>query len=287
MITWIASYPKSGNTWVRSLLTDYISYPNEYSFKNLKKILQFPSKKFFDYLFDENIVQESEDFKNLEIASKYWIPAQDRLIFEKKKDILLKTHCAPMRIGNNFFLNKSTTKATICIIRDPRQVVLSLKNYYDHKNINSSFDYMKNNHILEVGPKKNGKREIFTYAPLPNWGDYYLSWKMYEQQFPILFIKYEKLFEFNTFKIILNFLYEYLKNKDFMFDENKAKVIYDRSSFLNLKNLEINNGFDEKVSENSFFKDGKINSWKNILTKEEINMIEETFKNAMTKFNYI
>ena len=72
-----------------------------------------------------------------------------------------------------------------------------------------------------------------------------------------------------------------------MFDKNKAKVIYDRSSFLNLKNLEINNGFDEKVTENPFFKDGKINSWKNILTKEEINMIEETFKNAMTKFNYI
>ena len=49
MIIWLTSYPKSGNTWVRSFLSAYY-YSNDgrFSFELLKKIRQFPSKEFFD-----------------------------------------------------------------------------------------------------------------------------------------------------------------------------------------------------------------------------------------------
>ena len=49
MIVWIASYPKSGNTWVRSLLSSYL-YSNDgiFNFDLLYKIPQFPSKKFLE-----------------------------------------------------------------------------------------------------------------------------------------------------------------------------------------------------------------------------------------------
>ena len=50
MIIWIASYPKSGNTWVRSLLSSYLySKDGNFSFDLLKKILKFPSKKYLEY----------------------------------------------------------------------------------------------------------------------------------------------------------------------------------------------------------------------------------------------
>ena len=45
MIIWIASYPKSGNTWIRSLLSSYLfSKDGKFSFKLLKNIEQFSSK---------------------------------------------------------------------------------------------------------------------------------------------------------------------------------------------------------------------------------------------------
>ena len=42
MIIWIASYPKSGNTWIRSLLSAYLfSKDGKFNFDLLEKIQQF------------------------------------------------------------------------------------------------------------------------------------------------------------------------------------------------------------------------------------------------------
>ena len=44
MIIWIASYPKSGNTWVRSLLSSYLFSTNgDFNFNLLDNIEQFSS----------------------------------------------------------------------------------------------------------------------------------------------------------------------------------------------------------------------------------------------------
>ena len=53
MIVWLASFPKSGNTWLRSLLSDYINFKNNYSFHDtIYSIEQFPSDYHFDFLLD-------------------------------------------------------------------------------------------------------------------------------------------------------------------------------------------------------------------------------------------
>ena len=54
MIIWIASYPKSGNTWIRSLLSSYLfSDDGKFSFKLLKNIEQFSSKNLSLKLSDK------------------------------------------------------------------------------------------------------------------------------------------------------------------------------------------------------------------------------------------
>ena len=48
MIVWIASYPKSGNTWVRSFLTAYYYCKDGvFDINNLIKIQDYPNKQFF------------------------------------------------------------------------------------------------------------------------------------------------------------------------------------------------------------------------------------------------
>ena len=83
MIIWIASYPKSGNTWVRSLLSAYL-YSNDgvFNFDLLKKIDQFPNKKYFDFFLN--------DLSDLKRVSSYWIASQDRLNLFHKEDFFLK-----------------------------------------------------------------------------------------------------------------------------------------------------------------------------------------------------
>ena len=49
MIFWLASYPKSGNTWIRSFIsTYYLTNSDTFEFSYLKNIMQFPHEIFFD-----------------------------------------------------------------------------------------------------------------------------------------------------------------------------------------------------------------------------------------------
>ena len=79
MIIWLASYPKSGNTWVRSFLSAYYySSEGKFDFELLKTIKQFPSKDFFD-----------RRLSSIEEASENWLIAQKKII-EKKKNLFPK-----------------------------------------------------------------------------------------------------------------------------------------------------------------------------------------------------
>ena len=70
MILWLASYPKSGNTWIRLLITHYFSNNNNL-FENINKIDSFPNKKQFNQIIDENSLK-NEPLKLFE----YFIEAQ-------------------------------------------------------------------------------------------------------------------------------------------------------------------------------------------------------------------
>ena len=77
MIIWLASYPKSGNTFVRAFLSSYYySKDGNFDFSLLEHIKQFPNEEFF-----------SKKFNNVKEASEEWVRAQKKVI-ENKKDPL-------------------------------------------------------------------------------------------------------------------------------------------------------------------------------------------------------
>ena len=72
MIIWLASYPKSGNTWVRSFIASLLYSENGiFNFKLLEQILQFPDKRYF--------VKFTQDIGNLNEIKKYC-----KIIFKRK-----------------------------------------------------------------------------------------------------------------------------------------------------------------------------------------------------------
>ena len=126
MIIWLASYPKSGNTWVRSLLSAYL-YTNNglFNFYLLNKIKQFPNKRYFESF--------TTNFEDIKIISDYWIAAQTKINLADKI-IFLKTHSALCTVENNPFTNRFNTSETFTQSYDFRLMT-------SPDNLNSYFTY--------------------------------------------------------------------------------------------------------------------------------------------------
>ena len=123
MIIWIASYPKSGNTWLRALLSSYFYSENGiFNQDLLKNIPQFPERRYFvDFNYNPKIVTDT---------SKFWIKAQEKINLNNELNFL-KTHNILGSINNSNFTNKKNTIGAIYIVRDPRNILTSLQNHYE------------------------------------------------------------------------------------------------------------------------------------------------------------
>ena len=282
MIIWIASYPKSGNTWVRSLLSGFLySDSGIFSFDLLDKIQQFPSKQYFKFFL--------KDFTDIKKISDYWIAAQDRINLFNDEIVFLKTHSALCTLENNSFTNKKNTKAVIHVVRDPRNVITSISHHYS-KDILKSSDFIFNKKQMLVQEEWGGK-DFGIATVLGDWSDHYKSWKNIKFA-PTKIIRYEDLIDNpeNTFVSILNFL------KNFMdIDINKKKIrnVINSCSFDVLSDKEKKEGFEESVTHKKdgkklkFFNLGKENNWKNLLEPKIEEKIRVKFNKEMKDLGYI
>ena len=286
MIIWIASYPKSGNTWIRSILSAYLFSKNgKFNFQLLKNIERFSSKNLLPEL--------SNNLKSQTRISKNWIPSQ-KMINQDKKIHLLKTHNALCTIDGNKFTDQFNTMGVIYIVRDPRNVITSLAHHYEF-GLEEAFSFLSNKKKI-IFPqsfvkvdKPTKMYEDFNF--LGDWSGHYLSWKNVNFC-PIKIIKYEDLMidTASIFVSTLEFLSKFLK---FELDKKKINNVLTSTSFKNLSQMEKNEGFQEAIispktkKKIRFFNLGKKNNWNKLLNKKIIRKIETNFKNEMNELGYL
>ena len=279
MIIWIASYPKSGNTYLRSFLASYYYSNNgKFDFEQLLKIHQFPNMKF------SKIKPTSK-----EEASKYWIFNQNNF-FNKTRLNFVKTHNCLLPFQGNEFTSSNETLGGIYIVRDPRNVITSITHHYSI-NYEKALDYMLDDDCSLLEKSFDQDYSNFTY--LNSWSNHYKSWKN-NKIFEILFIKYED-FEKNkedTFKKIILFV-EKITKKNSKLNEKKFLNSVKSTNFSNLKNKELNEGFEESVYSNktrkkiNFFNLGFSNRWQKLLPIDIKNKVNEKFKKSLAELNYL
>jgi len=271
MILWLSSFPKSGSTWLRSLISHYLDEDtNKTVFEKIKKIERFPSPSHFEKIIN------FEDLKDNKFdICKNWINAQKKINISEKFKIL-KTHNFGGAYKGNWFTNSKNTCGFIYMVRDPRSVIVS----YAH-HINASFE--KSTEIIcnENQYEFNEKNIVEIRS---SWKINYLSWK--KRDFPKLIIKYEDLSK-NTFEVffkVLTFLNNFIKIK---IDSNKINETIKACSFENLSKLENLNGFDEREGNEPFFRKGSTDEWKKVLKKDLVEKIEKEFFEEMKELNYL
>ena len=280
MIIWLASYPKSGNTWVRSIITSLLYSENgNFDFSLIGKIDQFPEKKYF-----KDLIKDFNDFHEI---FRNWIVAQDIINLDGKIKIF-KTHQGKYTIKNNNFTNNDNTLAVIYIVRDPRTLVRSISNHYTFT-IEEAFDFLIHPQLMGDGKSFEEKKDGI-YNILGKWDEHYRSWTTNKNN--LLLIKYEDLIKDTEVELkkIIKFLQKYLT---FQVNENKIKNILKTTSFESLKNMEKLGKFKEQVINKkdgkkvNFFNLGPQNIWQENLEKEIVLKIEKNFYNTMKELKYL
>ena len=283
MIIWIASYPKSGNTWIRSFLTSLLySNDGKNDFSNLDKIKQFPDRSLFKKFIN--------DFQNVEEIYKNWLNVQNYINLDNKIKFL-KTHHVNCTIKNYKFYSDTNSLGAIHIVRDPRNVLTSIKNHFSLKDFDEAKEFIfKEKNWVGLIANKN---DIITDNKIPtlisSWKINYLSWKKITKNY--LLVKYEDLIKdpHKEFFKISNYLEKIMNTK---FNENKILNAIKTSSFSNMQDLEKKGLFKENVTGDNnnkikFFNLGPKNDWKLCLKNEIVEEINFKFKNEMKELGYL
>ena len=279
MIVWLASYPKSGNTLLRSILSSYFfSNDGEFKFENLYQISQFPLLEHFTSI-DVDINEDKAVFKNS-------INAQNFINKEKGKVKFFKTHSSFSKINNYNFTDLQNTLGVIYIVRDPRNVVNSLAHHYNFS-LDEATDTMIDKKKFMSRTDKNA--EVFAGS----WNFNYNSWKNLEQNKKYFLIKYEDLIK-NKKSIILK-VFKFLNSLGMKLDIDMVKLnkVIKTTEFEKMKAKEQEETFteamiDEKTGKRKiFFNLGPKNDWRVNLDKKNKEKIEKAFSKEMEELGYL
>lgn len=277
-IVWLASYPKSGNTWLRLLLTNLIFGKEDAADINDIELpgCAVPACHFFEEssLIDPCLLKSEEiDELRPKILEKY--------ASEVKGDAYLKVHDAYRRLdGGEPLLGRGYAVIALYIMRDPRDVAISLAHHMGFS-IDESINMLNSREGMIGGSRKRYDSQLSQL--LQSWSRNVESW-VDQKDLPVYVLRYEDLHEdtFTALRKASDFL-----GFDFSAEEIKHAVRF--SDFSELQRQEKQRGFCEHYPKSTapFFRTGRVGGWREILTEEQQGAIMQKHRRVMERFGYL
>jgi hypothetical protein len=274
-IIWLASYPKSGNTWFRMFLSA-LFHDKELDINHLNTDGIFSSKHFVETTLDVDadllIGRQIEVFQRQ--TFEYLSATAKKTMFVKIHDAFTFSETDGLPL-----IPEEATKMAVCFVRNPLDVTLSLANHTG-KNIEQTIKKFITNPVGAFGGRTNAPYSQFQ-QPLGTWSMHVESW-LTKPTFPVHFVRYEdmKARPFETFKAATTAM-------ELGVTDDQIKRAIAETEFEKLKQKEVEKGFHEKqLPKASFFHKGEVGRWKKELTTEQIEKIRAVNEPMMKHFNY-
>lgn len=283
-ICWLASYPKSGNTWMRVLLTNYLLDGDEPADINALAAGLIASAR---QIFDDHVGIEASDLTQDEIERLR--PAVYEMLSDSAAPgpddqvalpMLLKVHDAYTRTVDDVpLISKAATAGAIYLVRDPRDVAVSFAHHGAVEVDVAVRNMGRPDHAFVDNPHRlhsQLRQRILT------WSQHVESW-IDEPGLRVLVVRYEDLSSDTAGELtrVLEFL-GIDSEPDLV-----AKAV-DFSRFDRLQQQEADTGFGERMPlAESFFRKGTVGSWRESLSEELVDQLVAEHGAVMRRFGYL
>jgi len=271
-IVWLASYPKSGNTWLRAFLTNYFEDGAEPSnINSLNKFTHGDSdirqyQKVSDSLYGLHMIDETLALRSA---------VQLGIAIHGGNTRLVKTHAINGFVNGVKLINVGLTRMAIYIVRDPVDMALSICNHFQYSLTDVAEKIRNPQHRIPPSQK-------IVIQFVGNWSDHVISWAD-NSDFPVHVVRYEDMLKDTegTFSEILTAIGADTDH------ERIAKAVK-FSSFEELKRQELESGFTERPeSATSFFRSGIMGEGYKLLPSEVVERICSDHQSIRKRFNYV
>jgi hypothetical protein len=274
-IVWLASYPKSGNTWTRAFLSNLVTVmAGEREELDVNSINRFSLGENFTNLYKEVCGFEPKPDDHRKVAeNRHRVQAVIADQFEGA--IFCKTHNALVIDRGYSIINFAVTSGAIYIVRNPLDVAISLAHHIG-KSINEAISVMATPDV-ETPINETRVHEVWG-----SWSQHVESWT--RKPHPAIYVmRYEDMLK-NPQKTFGALARHLLLNPT----ADELALATTRSSFESLKDQEEKQGFQEKPKHaDRFFREGRADQWKDVLTPPQVDRIVKDHSEQMARFGYL
>ncbi|MDR3520245.1 MAG: sulfotransferase domain-containing protein [Acidocella sp.] len=270
-IVWLASYPKSGNTWLRVFLHNYITQPEApYSINALTDFTAVESTAAFFAPYD---ARPASTFSTADVQRMR--PKVHAYLTKLHEDLVfIKTHNAALKIHDVELCTTAVSAGAVYIVRDPRDVAVSYARYTG-QSIDQTIAFMGK----QGAANRSTDVQVFEY--LSSWSAHVQSWIVRPKS---LVVRYEdlKADPVKAFGTVVHFLGD---------DANPARLekAIEFSGFDVVAGQERMEGYQAHTpgAAAAFFREGKAGAWREVLTAAQVAQIETDHGAMMRRFGYI
>jgi hypothetical protein len=275
-IIWIASYPKSGNTWIRAFIHNLLrEFAGDVGgVQDINQLHEHTTWEIPAQPFEKILGRPIAQANHAEIA-RARPEVQRQLANARTTPFFVKTHLC---FGNDFrhpTINLDATLAAIYIVRNPLDVAVSYARH-SGQTIDAAILGMATPGLKTTGDERN------VYEVLGSWSQHVASW-MGMLDRPVYLMRYEDLLASpeRNFALLARFLR--LTPSEAQLQRSIAK-----SSFAELSRQEKERGFNERPSAaQQFFRIGRSGQWREVLSRPQVEEICRVHAPIMQRFGYM
>lgn len=270
-ILWLASYPKSGNTWVRIFLENLFRNGSEPVSINELNVVSFgDAQRQLYQLLTERPLDELSDHDILKLR-----PMLQERLASRSETSIVKTHNRMGFVDEIPIISFEHTMGAIYVVRNVFDVAISFAAHY-----NASMDETVSGLCRPTFHTPTTKAAVIQY--LGPWGEHYRGWTGVPGFEPLV-LRYEDLRAkpFKEFSRIVKFL-------KIPATPERIKKAIRFSSFDEVSRQERQGGFRERVrADQRFFREGKVGGWRKGLSDEHVARLIDAHGDVLRELRYI